>query len=97
MKTLKELCISPTPWKCEDGGLWSFLVYDGLPRNERHCVCSGNRENLASGKLIAAAPELYTALTTLIAFVQNPLTSIEDMSSAIDMAQKAIEKVGGGK
>lgn len=95
MKTLDELGVRPAPWKCEDGGLSSFLVYDNLPRNERHCICGGSRNDIACGQLIAAAPELYKALTVLVSFAQNPMASDSDMATALKMARKAIAKVGG--
>ncbi len=112
MKTLKELGISPTPWvftpwvfRLSYYRLLTPSVYR-IYDTERKTIATVPRDEINeersmemnhNANLMAAAPELYTALTTLVAFVQNPLTSTEDMSSAVDTAKKAIEKAGGGQ
>lgn len=97
MKTLDELGVYDAPWQLEDNGKGSYLIFDNLPPPKQHCICGGPKSDIATGRLMSAAPELYRALTILVSFAKNPLISEDDMFAALKMAQKAIEKAGGGK
>lgn len=97
MKTLEELGVCATPWQLEDNGAGSYLIFDNLPPPKQHCICGGPKSDIITGRLMSAAPELYRALTVLVSFAQNPLANESDMTAALKMARKAIEKAGGGK
>lgn len=101
MKTLNELGICATPWKIHS---WTFLkdcVVNGYMVSpiEKHCVNPGSKANIASGRLMSAAPELYEALVALVSCAQKegPFTQESGMSIAIDAALKAIKKASETK
>lgn len=84
------------PAPCADTRGWGFKVADAhLPRSryDKHIATDGARN--ANARLIAAAPELLTALTGLLA----NLTEGDFISETrIDAARAAIAKAtGGGK
>lgn len=103
MKTLVELGVHPTPWKCESKeDFWAILAGDALPRNERHCICEGFSNELAKGKLMAAAPELYDlAWMFLRCMEQHYNKGTIDNRGTIALvnlaliAKNALEKAGG--
>lgn len=99
MKTIKELGISPAPWKPYIGYL-SFWVDDNA--GEFICMKSSTSMNdrnvgMRNAGLIAAAPDLYEALAALLNCAEKkaPFTTDSGMSIAMDMARKAIAKAGG--
>lgn len=99
MKTLEQLGISPAPWvKGPPPAQW-----DVFSQHQDNWIGIGfvsqsvNHE--ADARLIAAAPELYEALSALLncAEKEAPFTTESGMSIAMDMARKAIAKAGGEK
>lgn len=101
MKTIKELGISPAPWKTYVG-VYSFWVDDNA--GEFVCMKSSNSMNdcnigKRNARLIAAAPELYEALAAMLSCAEKeaPFTKESGMSIVMDMARKAIEKAGGAE
>ena len=90
MKTLEELGISPAPWRINDHASvldrYSAIISGQYGPYDWH-----------NAHLIAAAPELYEALSAMLSCVEKeaPFTAGSGMSVAIDMARKAIKKAGG--
>ena len=97
MKTLEQLGISPMPWYIEK----NTGVICSKSEHYKHPIVDdcGNFENNNDKHLIAAAPELYEALSALLLCAEKeaPFTTDSRMSIAIDMARKAIEKAGGSE
>lgn len=99
MKTLEQLGISPAPWVKGD----TPAQWDVFSQHQDNWIGIGfvsqsvNHE--ADARLIAAAPELYEALSALLncAEKEAPFTTESGMSIAMDMARKAIAKAGGEK
>ena len=108
MKTREQLGISPAPW-CVDIDKWGSendvlceytrdLVRKGERRTKVVARCNAYFETFKADKrLIAAAPELYEALATMLLCAENeaPFATESRMSIAMDMARKAIKKAGG--
>ena len=95
MKTLEQLGVSPAPWYIEENTevLCAKSEYYKYPIVD-DC---GNFENDNDERLIAAAPELYEALSAMLSCAEReaPFTMESRMSIAMDMARKAIKKAGG--
>ena len=95
MKAIEQLGISQTPWHIEK----NTGVLCAKSERYKHPIVDdcGNFENNNDKRLIAAAPELYEALAAMLSCVEKeaPFTTGSGMSVAIDMARKAIKKVGG--
>lgn len=99
MKTLEQLGISPAPWVKGD----TPAQWDVFSQHQDNWIGIGfvsqsvNHE--ADARLIAAAPELYEALSALLNCEEKeaPFTTESGMSIAMDMARKAIAKAGGEK
>lgn len=90
MKTLEQLGISPTPWRINDHA----SVLDRC-----FAIISGQYGpyNWHNAHLIAAAPELYEALSAMLSCAEKeaPFTTGSGMSIAMDMARKALAKAAG--
>ena len=97
MKTLEQLDISPAPWHIEK----NTGVLCAKSERYKHPIVDdcGDFENNNDKRLIAAAPELYEALATMLLCAENeaPFATESGMSIAMDMARKAIKKAGGAK
>ena len=97
MKTLEQLGISPAQWnhysdfkiKSSDG----ILIDDDWDSEGGYAVCISKSD----ARLMAAAPDLYEALAAMLSCAEKeaPFTAGSGMSIAMDMARKAIKKVGG--
>lgn len=98
MKTIKELGISPMPWT-NTVGKKPFEVNSVWDAQNGGILTGGYGESLNDARLIAAAPELYEALATLLSCVEKrgQFTMESEMSIAMNMAKKAIKKAGGGE
>ena len=90
MKTLEQLGISPEPWRINDHASVLDRYYE---------IISGQYGpyNWHNASLIAAAPELYEALAAMLSCAEKegPFTAESGMSTAIDMARKALKKAAG--
>ena len=97
MKTLEQLGVSPAPWHIEK----NTGVLCAKSERYKHPIVDdcGNFENNNDKRLIAAAPELYEALAAMLSCAEKeaPFTAGSGMSIAMDVARKAIKKVGGEK
>lgn len=95
MKTLEQLDISPAPWHIEKNA----GVLCAKSERYKHPIVDdcGNFENNNDKRLIAASPELYEALATMLLCAEKeaPFTAESGMSIAMNMARKAIKKAGG--
>ena len=96
MKTLEELGISSAPWSIDDHN--NIRTIDG------HVLAAtivsnayGHDRTEQDAFIIAAAPNLYEALAAMLSCAEKeaPFTAGSGMSIAMDMARKAIKKVGG--
>lgn len=103
MKTLKELGISPAPWKMYVG-VYSFWVDDNA--GEFVCMKSStslNDRNIGkrNARLIAAAPDLYEALRGLLEIVCVDCNSAYKIDGKcvkcprVVAAEAALKKAGG--
>lgn len=99
MKALKELGVSPAPWKSVQGiSLW-VESSDGIGvADDIDTIDDETGE--ANARLIAAAPELYEALRGIVA--DNKCGLMCSLCGAADKcklrrAVAALEKAGGGK
>ena len=104
MKTLEQLGISPAPWKVAMDD--TAIVFSGsqYPSLSTPHICEVDiiddpDRKCNDIKLIAAAPELYEALATMLLCAEKeaPFATGSGMSIAMDMARKAIKKAGGAK
>ena len=90
MKKLEQLGISPAPWRINDHASVLDRYFE---------IISGQYGpyDWHNAHLIAAAPELYEALSAMLSCAEKeaPFTAGSKMSIAIDMARKAIKKAGG--
>ena len=71
MKKLEELGISPTPWRQEANG---YGTLDVLGSDDSLVVAYENpinRNDQENRRLIAAAPELYDALQSLVEYIDR--------------------------
>ena len=95
MKTLEQLGISPEPWHIEK----NTGVLCAKSEHYKHPIVDdyGNFENNNDKRLIAAAPELYEALSAILSCAEKeaPFTTGSGMSIAMDMARKALKKAAG--
>ena len=95
MKTLEQLGVSPAPWHIEK----NTGVLCAKSERYKHPIVDdcGNFENNNDKRLIAAAPDLYEALAAMLSCAEReaPFTAGSGMSIAMDVARKAIKKVGG--
>ena len=92
MKTLEQLGISPTPWYIEKntGVLCAKSEYYKYPIVDD----DGNFENNNDKLLIAAAPELYDMLQSLVEYIDRECipcgeTACELMAAAHNVLAKA--------
>lgn len=99
MKALKELGVSPAPWKSVQGiSLW-VESSDGIGvADDIDTIDDETGE--ANARLIAAAPELYEALRGIVA--DNKCGLMCSLCGAADKcklrrAVAALEKAGGAK
>ena len=107
MKKLSKLGISPAPWRVSDAQHYWIddtngkVVCDGL-------TFRGNDENAdaeerANARLIAAAPEMYDMLQSLVEYIDRECipcgeTACELLAVAHNVLSKAAgEEVGDGK
>ena len=92
MKTLEQLGISPAPWSFVKSNR-DYEVSD----SEDFGLSYEDRYELPDARLIAAAPDLYEALASMLSCAEKeaPFTAESGMSIAMDMARKAIKKAGG--
>ena len=90
MKTIEQLGISPAPWRINDHA--SVL-------DRYSAIISGQygQYNWHNTHLIAAAPELYEALSAMLSCAEKeaPFTTGSGMSISMDMARKALAKAAG--
>ena len=99
MKALKELGVSPAPWKSVQGiSLW-VESSDGIGVADDIDMID-DETGEANARLIAAAPELYEALRGIVA--DNKCGLMCSLCGAADKcklrrAVAALEKAGGGK
>ena len=90
MKTLEQLGISPEPWRINDHASvldrYSAIISGQYGPYDWH-----------NARLIAAAPELYEALAAMLSCAEKegPFTEESGMSTAMDMARKALKKAEG--
>ena len=71
MKTLEQLGISPTPWRQEANG---YGTLDVLGSDDSLVVAYENplnRNDQENRRLIAASPELYYALQSLVEYIDR--------------------------
>lgn len=109
MKKLSELGISPAPWFVdEDSEIACHYISHVIRPNERRMriVAKPNyhfAEYKADARLIAAAPELYDALQSLVEYIDRECvpcgeTACELLFAARNVLSKAAgEEVGDGK
>ena len=99
MKTIKQLCISPTPWTNTINTKRPFEANSVWDARNGGILTGGYTESLNDARLIAAAPELYEALAALLSCAEKeaPFSKESGMSVAMDMARKAIKKAGGAE
>ena len=113
MRKLSELQISPTPWKVGDAMPYheEHVVYtqnhrydDGSRHDKVIATCNHYfRERIADARLIAAAPELYDMLQSLVEYIDRECipcgeTACELLAAAHNVLSKAAgEEVGDGK
>ena len=108
MKSLKQLGISPAPWKVDDRELGcdneicceylSDIIIKGEKRTKVVAKCNAYFDTYKpDAHLIAAAPELYEALAAMLSCAEKeaPFTTGSGISISMDMARKAIKKAGG--
>lgn len=95
MKTLDEMSILFLPWVAkETDEHGSYDVYENLgemlyPKNLD--------EDLATAKLISAAPELYEALREICETVEGENVHFTGASAWLAKARAALEKAGGAE
>lgn len=99
MKTIKQLVISPTPWTNTINTKKPFEANSVLDARNVCILSGGYAESLNDARLIAAAPDLYEALASIISCAEkeSPFSTESGMQIAIDMARKAISKAGGSE
>ena len=102
MKTLEQLGISPTPWTVAMDDIAMVFSGSKYPSLSTPHICEVDiiddpERKCNDIKLIAAAPELYEALAAMLSCAEKeaPFTAGSGMSIAMDVARKAIKKVGG--
>ena len=97
MKKLSELGISPAPWRFTNDDVIDLLECGVVYSND--CSYLG----VADGNLIAAAPELYDMLQSLVEYIDRECipcgeTACELMTAAHNVLAKAAgEEVRDGK
>ena len=99
MKTVEQLGISPPPWSNTvetEKPLETNSVWDAMNGG---ILTGGYAKSLSDARLIAAAPELYEALAALLHYAgkEASFARESEMSIAMDVARKAIEKAGGAE
>ena len=99
MKTLKELGISPWPWKHADDGMGYRDIRCNVPLTEysEGEDIIAESVDIRDAQLIAAAPELYEALAAMLSCAEKnaPYLDMSHMDVAMDMARKALAKAAG--
>lgn len=95
MKTLEKTGTSPAPWECirnRDGGM---DIVDG-ENNLIAEVLSDDAHDNSDGEMMAAAPNLYFALSMMLSHATTLSPRAKGMmSGAINVAYDALEKAGG--
>ena len=96
MKKLEELGISPSPWKIgSDSGGWIIVkdakgIYSAIPDGDEET------EAIANAHLIAAAPELYYALQSLVEYIDREcIPCCETACELMYYAHNALAKASG--
>ena len=92
MKSIDELRISPHPWEMNDLG---SAVINATGDDVIVPICCddlGRRD----GRLIAAAPDLYAALSSLVAFCEDEDGGL-GIDELLDVCREALAKAGGAE
>ena len=103
MKTLEQLGISPAPWNLSPYGPSTMSTVathgDIETADGRSFFPNGDFPEIQDARMIAAAPELYEALSVLLNFVkkETAVSTSRGMYIAMEKARKAIEKAGGAE
>ena len=96
MKKLEELGISPAPWKQEANG---YGTLDVLGSDDSLVVAYENpinRNDQENRRLIAAAPELYYALQSLVEYIDRECIPCgETACELMYYAHNALAKASG--
>ena len=94
MKTLEQLGISPAPWYIEK----DTMVLCAKSEYYKYPIINdcGNFENDNDERLIAAAPELYEALQSLVEYIDRECIPCgENACELLDAAHSALAKAAG--
>ena len=96
MKKLSELGISPAPWRIDKDSNGWIIVRDA---NEKYAATpDGDEETeaISNARLIAAAPELYDMLQSLVEYIDRECIPCgETACELLAAAHNALEKATG--
>ena len=102
MKKLEQLGISPAPWSInEDGEVWCKYISNAIQPNKirTRVVARPNfyfDESKSDAHLIAAAPELYEALQSLVEYIDREcIPCCETACELMYYAHNALAKASG--